>query len=118
MRDLEKLNYPKFEELNNYYRKYFSLGFISKDINEKFGLISLICYIVHNLKKKHPNTTYYEVVKNLAKNTGFTDSEIFRISIICEDFGYECDNFPTFGLTSQKDIILKIKEIFNKRVPF
>ena len=43
---------PPYEEMQAIYSKYFSLGFLGSDINEKFALISLICYITEKMKKQ------------------------------------------------------------------
>ena len=106
-----------FKELEEIYLKYFSLGKIASNINEKFALISLIGYVVYNLKKKKPDITYYEVIYKLANGTGLSDLEIKALAIMIEDFSYECTDFPTFGL-KPKEMPAKIKEILNKMMPF
>lgn len=112
-----KISEPTFVELQDYYTKYFSLGKIASDINEKFALISLIGFIVYNMKKKKPDVTYYEVIYKLAEGTGISDLEIKALAIMVEDFSYECTDFPTFGL-KPKEMTVKIKEILNKMMPF
>lgn len=112
-----KISEPTFVELQDYYIKYFSLGKIASDINEKFALISLVGYIVYNMKKKKPDVTYYEVIHKLAEGTGISELEIKALAIMVEDFSYECTDFPTFGL-KPKEMTAKIKEILNKMMPF
>lgn len=107
----------KYNELESIYNTYFSLGKIASDINEKFALISLIGYIVYNMKKKRPDVSYYEVIYKLAEGTGLSDLEIKALAIMVEDFSYECTDFPTFGL-KPKEMAAKIKEILNKKMPF
>ena len=52
MKDVDKLEHLSYKQLNQLYNKYFSLGYLNTDINAKLALISLIGYIVKELKKK------------------------------------------------------------------
>ena len=108
---------PTFKELQDNYIAYFSLGNIASNINEKFALISLIGYIVYNIRKKKPDTSYYEVVFKLSEGLGLSDLEIKALSVIVEDFSYGCTEFPTFGLKG-KEMTEKIREILSKKMPF
>ena len=107
----------EYRELEAIYNQYFSLGKIASDINTKFALISLICYIVTNLKKKRPDVSYYQIVYKLSQGTGLTEDEIKGLAIVCEGFGYECTEFPTFNI-KDADMPKTIKSILNKRLPF
>ena len=40
-----------YKELEQIYSRYFSLGYINVDINTKFALISLICWVYFHLKE-------------------------------------------------------------------
>ena len=53
MKDVDKLEHLSYKQLNQLYNKYFSLGYLNTDINAKLALISLIGYIVKELKKKN-----------------------------------------------------------------
>lgn len=106
-----------FKELEAIYNQYFNLGYINADINTRFALISLICYVVTTLKKKKPDVTYYQVVNKLAEGTGTTEDEVKGLAIMCENFGYCCTEFPTFGVKPQ-DMSKTIRDILNKRMPF
>jgi hypothetical protein len=117
MTDLEKKEYPTFKQLSNLYKKYFTLGYINADINLKFALISLIGYIVNELKKKKPDVTYYSVIMKMAEGSGLPEELLLALSIICEDFAYQCTEFPTFGMKPPQ-MVAKIKEILNMYVPF
>ena len=108
---------PTYRQLEAIYNNYFSLGKIASNINEKFALISLIGYIVHNMKKKKPDVTYYQVVYKLSEGLGLSDVEIKALAIMVEDFSYECTEFPTFGLKN-KEMTEKIREILSKKMPF
>ena len=106
-----------FKSLQSIYTEYFSLGKIASDINTKFALISLICFVTTTMKKKKPDVTYYRVVSKLCEGTGWTDNEVKGLAIVCESFGYECTEFPTFNI-KPSDMTKTIKEILNKRLPF
>ena len=106
-----------FKELQSIYTQYFSLGKIASDINTKFALISLICYITTTMKKKNPDVTYYRVVNKLCEGSGWTEDEVKGLSILCESFGYECTKFPTFNI-KPSDMTKTVREILAKRLPF
>ena len=107
----------RYRELESIYTRYFSLGNIASDINEKFALISLIGYIVYNMRKKKPDVSYYEVVFKLSEGKGLSDEEIKALAIMVEDFSYGCTDFPTFGL-KPKEMPIKVREILHKKMPF
>lgn len=106
-----------YKQLRNLYNKFFSSGHLAADINTKFALISLIGYIVYNMKKKKPDVSYYEVCYKLMEGLGFDEMEIKSLAVIVEDFSYGCTNFPTFGI-KPKDMPGKIKEILKNCLPF
>lgn len=106
-----------YNELRAFYKKYFSTGKIAADINMKFALISLIGYIVYNMRKKKPDVSYYEVCYKLMEGLGFEDIDVKALAIMVEDFSYECTEFPTFGIPP-KEMPKKIKEILQKYMPF
>ena len=105
-----------YSELEDIYKKHFSLGYINTDINTRFALISLICYITKKLKSKHPDITYYQVIYKLAEGN-IPEDNIKGLAILCEDFAYGCTEFPTFGIDDKK-IPGKIKEILKSWLPF
>lgn len=107
---------PNYEELQKIYSKYYSLGCLDVDINTKFALISLVCYLVHKLKRKKPDVTYYQVIKKII-GENISEEYIKGLSIVCSDFGYCCTSFPTFGIEDKK-IPAKIKEILLNWLPF
>lgn len=53
----------------------------------------------------------------LSDKLGLPDDFIKGLSIVCEDFGYQCTDFPNFGLKGQ-DIIKEIRGILNSYLPF
>ena len=112
----------KFKELQQLYSENFSLGYINagnnrSSIENRFVLISLVCYITYKAKLKNPDTTYYQVVMKLSDKLGLPDKFIIGLSIVCKDFAYSCSEFPTFGLKGQ-DIIREIRGILSSYLPF
>lgn len=109
----------KYQELKDLYHKKFSLCFLGKDITNKIGLISLICYLTEKTKKDYPNikVTYEKVIDKLTKDTNLTSYQKVALTFICEDFSYGCDNFPLFGV-KEDDVIDKIKDILKESCPF
>ncbi len=106
-----------FEDLNNLYKQNFSLGYLGKSIENKLALISLICYVTYKYRLKKPDVTYYQVIMKICDGLGFSEDLIKALAIICEDFGYMCTEFPTFGLKGN-EVINKIRELLNNYLPF
>lgn len=115
-----------YNELKEFYRQRFSLGYLNpteKDghspFERKLILISLICFVYDKNKLKNPDLTYYELIRKLCKKTNLFLPEDFIIglSIVCEDFGYESNSFPTFGLEG-KNILKEITDILGSYLPF
>lgn len=113
--DIESL-----ESMNNLRQLYidkFSLGYLNTDISNKFALISLINYLTYKAKKKSPDITHYKIITKLCEGLGLPIDFIKRLSIICEDFGYNCTEFPTFNIEDKK-IVGTIKNILKSYAPF
>lgn len=107
-----------FDELRDLYRRYFTLGNMGNDINNKFALISLVCYSTYLLKQQDPDITPYVVLKRITKDDiTIPDQFLVAIAIICEDMMYDTKEFPTFGIAVEniKSTILKL---LNKYLPF
>lgn len=104
-------------ELERVFKEYFTTGYLAVDINTKFALISMICYITEHLKKKKPDVTYYQIVYKLAHPEGIPDDNIKGFAIMCEDFAYGCKEFPTFNI-NPKEMPKTIRDIFHKWCPF
>lgn len=108
---------PPYDRLRDLYNQYFSLGHINSDINRKFALISLVCYVTYKAKAKKPDVTHYSILMNITKDNTFPEDFIKGLAVVCEDFSYGCTEFPTFNLKGN-DIITTIKDILNSYVPF
>ncbi len=107
---------PPYEEMQEIYNKYFSLGFLGNDISNKFALISLTCYLVEKLKAKKPDITHWTVLYKIS-NGSVPEDYLKGLAVICSDLSYGCHEFPTFEL-KDKDIPAKIKELLNQHLPF
>lgn len=107
---------PPYEELQDIYSKYFSLGFLGSDVNKKFALISLVCYITEKIKKQKPDWTHWKTLYEINKGT-VPEDLLKGLAVICSDFAYGCTSFPTFGI-SNKDIPNKIRELLGEHLPF
>lgn len=112
----------KYSELKRIYNECFSLGYIAgtterSPFENRLVLISLICYVTYKNKLKNPDTTHYSIIMKLSQNLGLPDSFIKGLSIVCDDFSYQCTDFPTFGLQG-KDILREIIAILKSYLPF
>ena len=106
-----------FKEKQIFYNEVYTLGNLNCTFTEKMALISLICHLYKEFKKKKPDITYYQIVYKIGEPLSVPDEIIQALSIICEDFAYGCSEFPTFDLKN-KEIISKIKEILKRYMPF
>lgn len=113
---MDIISTPPYNVMQDIYRKYFSLGNLNTDINSKFALISLICYITYELQKKNPDVTHYQIIRKIV-GTEIPEDFIKGLSVVCSDFSYGCTKFPTFGIEDKK-IPLKIKELIDTYLPF
>lgn len=113
-----------FNELRKFYSENFSLGYLNvpdtkehSSFERKLILISLICYVVNKNKPKNPDLTHYALLYKLNGTLHLPDDFIKGLAIVCEDFGYQCNSFPTFGLEGKK-IIEEIVSILKTYMPF
>lgn len=106
-----------YEKLKILYAKYFTLGYLNTDINRKFGLISLVCYVTNKLKEKDQSVTHLLVLQKINADLNLPEDFIQSLSIICEDFSYGCKDFPTFNI-KPSEMIDNIKEILKSWIPF
>lgn len=116
---ISKLSYREKEDL---FSTHLSLGTFSSDtVNDKLVLISLVSILYIKLKEKDSSVT---PLKILLKITGQKedDSGLYQlletISLLVNEFSYQCKRADTFGLSSSKQIVNKIKEILSAWIPF
>jgi hypothetical protein len=114
----------KFKELQKIYKDNFSLGFfnktqddVSSSFEKKIALISLICYVTYKAKLKTPDVTHYQIIMKIGNGLGLSEDLVKSLAVICEDFSYMSDSFPTFGIKGN-DIITKIRDLLNSQMPF
>lgn len=112
------LNNPNYEELKGIYSKYFSLGGIAGDINNKFGLISLVGFLTYQARQKNPDATCYQVIMKVTEGRYFPQEYVRGLSIVCEDFMYGVKTFNTCGCKSAKEMITQINNILDNWLPF
>ena len=101
-----------YQQLQNLYSENFSLG----NIQDKFVLISLICKLTHIFSRKKPNVTCYQIIKKIIGEQ-LPENFIQALAIICEDFSYNCNDFPNFGF-EDKEMPKEIKRILMNYLPF
>ena len=72
------------------------------------------------MREKDPTATPLSILMKITgqikDNSGFYQF-LESLSIIVEDFSYQCTDFPTFGM-KQGQMISKIKEILSMYLPF
>lgn len=112
------LNHPNYDELKAIYSKYFSLGNIAGDINNKFGLISLIGFLTNQARQKNPDATCYQVIMKVIDKRYFPEEYIRGLAIVCEDFMYNVKTFNTCGCKSSKEMVEQINNVLDKWLPF
>ena len=111
---------PSYQDLENYYREYYSLGNLNCDIGSKFALISLICFLTNQA-----SIILREASSELSVNNsreGYDsqhDLKFIRgLSVVCTDMMKHCNEFLTFDMKSSKEMVKKIKEILHTYLPF
>ena len=62
MSDFDILNGLSYKEMEDVYTKNFSLGYLEKNIQTKFALIGLICYLTYKAKLKQPGITHWQII--------------------------------------------------------
>lgn len=108
----------KFEDLQRLYARYFSLGHINGDINNKFALISLVCFLTHQARKTNPNASCYRTIMKVIEGDTFPNELIIGLAVVCEDFMAGCTEFNKCGCKSAQEMITQIKTILSSWLPF
>lgn len=118
----DEINSLSYEEKLKVYTKCFSIGnFLSKHVNERLILLSLLSLTYFKLKEKDKNIKPVDVlikITNGKKDDTFFYQMLESLSILVEDFGYNCNKADSCGLKNSQEIINKIKEILNTWIPF
>lgn len=111
-----------FKDLSDFYAEHYSLGYLNGEngrssMENRFVLISLINYVYSKAKLKNPDLTRYELIMKLGETKGLPEDFVKGLAIVCEDFAYQTNTYPTFGLKGN-DIVAEIKAILNTYLPF
>ena len=111
---------PTYQELEDYYHEYFSLGDLDCDLSNKFALISLICFLTKQARIKNPDATCYQVIMKIisGEESNYSLEFIRGLSIVCTDMMKHSNEFLTFDLKTSKAMVEKIKEILKTWLPF
>ena len=113
---MDIISTPPYADMQRLYSRYFSLGYLNPDINTKFALISLICYLTDKIKSKKPDTTHYQIIRKILGND-LPEDLTKGLAVVGSDFAHGSTQIPTFGI-EDKSITAKIKEIMSTRTPF
>lgn len=107
------------DKLNKVYANYFSLSFLDLKFNDKLACITLTCYITNELRKKGQNINSYDVLLKVGKDLPdlVKNTYLKSLSAICEDFLYDCKDFPDFGI-SVKEMPKQLKLLLDNYCPF
>ena len=112
---------PSYKELEDYYVSNFSLGCFNTTLENRLGLIALICFLTNQARKKSPDVTCWQVLMKILEKDSLTEHQIKHLrglAIICTDIMKSCTIFPDFGLKTSKDMISHIKSVINNWMPF
>lgn len=119
---VKQIDNLSYEEKLDLYNRSFSIGcFVSKNINDRLILLSLISLTYFKLKQKDPNIKPIDIlckITNTKKDNSIFYQALESLSLIVEDFGYDCNTADSCGLKTSTEIINKIKEILNTWSPF
>lgn len=108
-----------YENKQNLYKENFSLGHISKNVNDKLILVSLVSLVYLKTKVNKKDVKPIDILLQIrGKSKAPHISMLESLSVLVEDFCYDCDKADPCGLKSSKEIINKIKELLNVWIPF
>lgn len=110
---------PTLTELQYHYNRYYTLQCLNVPFAEKIKLISLICFLTAQARKKNSSVMVEQVLRKITQGQCSNSPGLMRALVcICEDYMIEPYNFPIFGLKSTNEIIDKITEILSTEMPF
>lgn len=110
---------PTLTDLRSTYNRYFSLACLNVSSENKFALISLICFLTKQARKKNPEVSVDQVIRKVTNGKAMNSNGLLRaLTCICEDYLKTESEFPIFGAKSSKEIVDKVIEILNTELPF
>lgn len=107
-----------YQELRDFYATTFSLGDINGSIDNKFALISLVCFLTQQAKKQNPDANCYKVLMKVTEGFRYPEKLIKGLSVVCEDFMYNCEEFNKCGCKSANEMVTQINTILANWLPF
>lgn len=89
-------------------------------IDNKFALISLLCFISYQAKKKQPKWKVIDTLEKIRPNLWSRNSRDFieLLCQLCDDFMFNQTEFQTFDFKNYNDMIKTINSILDLELPF
>lgn len=116
------IKHLSYKEKSNLFSELVSLGtFSSVDVFDKLVLVSLVSLVYIKMKKTKPNITPLDILVKITETTdtnSYFYSMLESLSLLVEEFSYECKTSNSFNMTDSKEIVNKIKEILSTWTPF
>lgn len=110
---------PTLTDLRSTYSKYFTLQCLNVPFTAKCELISYICFLTVQARKKKPEVTVDQVIRKVTQGVTSNSPGLLRaLTCICEDELIAPFDFPLFGAESSKEIVNRIVAILNTEIPF
>lgn len=119
---VKALQAMSYQEKNEVFSKVFSLGTFSSDtVNDKVILISLTSLLYIKMKAKKQSVTPLQILMKISEQKA--DNSIFyqmleTLSVLVEEFSFQCKTASPYGLKTTQEIINKIKELLSAWIPF
>lgn len=103
-----------------YYNNVYSLNIIACSYTEKFKLITLLLFLLQQFRKKDKNFTFSQMIEKIRKDKCKSTSVSLyeRLEAIVESEYDETENYPTFKMTSAKEMAAYINGILDREMPF
>lgn len=110
-----------FEKVCKIYNKYFSLGYLNTNIENKLAIIALITNLTYEINKKNNNKfNCYDILLKLMKDQPelFKNTFLKTLGAIADDMSYGCTKFEDFNIPLKEQPKVLKDLIINNYVPF
>lgn len=103
-----------------YYHNSYSLNCLACSYTEKFKLVSLLLFLLQQFRKKNKDFTFTQLIEKIRKDkcSSTSQSMFERLEAIVESEYSERENYPTFKMTSAKEMAAYINDILDREMPF
>lgn len=103
-----------------YYGNSYSLSPLACSYTEKFKLVSLLLFLLQQFRKKNKDFTFSQLMEKVRKDkcSSTSQSMFERLEAIVENAYDERENYPTFKMTSAKEMAAYINDILDREMPF